>query len=80
MEETKKIVFEEDYVPDCLNDEEEVYRLKEALNKLNGVQKQIFLNYCEIGTYAGTARYYGVSVPTIKKYVGEIRNKIFQNL
>lgn len=80
MEEKKIPIYEEDYIPNELSDTEEVYRLKESVSKLTGVQKQIFLHYCEIGTYAGTARYYGVSVPTIHKYIDEIRRKIFQNL
>ena len=63
-----------------MTDDEELYRLKEAISKLNTVQRMIFITYTELGTYAETARYYKVSVPTIKKYLAEIRTKIFENL
>lgn len=70
----------EEYQPKIMDDDEEIYALKEAISRLNTIQRQIFLTYTELGTYAATAREYGVSVPTIKHYLNEIRKKIFENL
>lgn len=70
----------EEYQPKIMDDDEEIYALKEAISRLNTIQRQIFLTYTELGTYAATAREYGVSVPTMKKYLVEIRKKIFENL
>lgn len=75
----KKVMMEE-YQPKIMDDDEEIYALKEAISRLNTIQRQIFLTYTELGTYAATAREYGVSVPTMKKYLAEIRKKIFENL
>lgn len=75
----KKVMMEE-YQPKIMDDDEEIYALKEAISRLNTIQRQIFLTYTELGTYAATAREYGVSVPTIKRYLNEIRKKIFENL
>lgn len=70
----------EEYQPKIMDDDEEIYALKEAISRLPTIQRQIFLTYTELGTYAATAREYGVSVPTIKRYLNEIRKKIFENL
>ena len=70
----------EEYQPKIMDDDEEIYALKEAISRLNTIQRQIFLTYTELGNYTATAREYGVSVPTMKKYLAEIRKKIFENL
>lgn len=71
--------LEEDYrITD--DDDDEMVLLKNAVFTLNSIQRKIWLTYTEIGTYAGTAKEYGVSVPTIKKYIKEIREKIFENI
>lgn len=71
--------LEEDYrVTD--EDDDEMMLIKNAVFALPTVQRKIWLVYTEIGTYSGTAKEYGVSVPTIKKYLKEIREKIFENI
>lgn len=70
----------EEYQPKIMDDDEEIYTLKDAISRLPTIQRQIFLTYVELQTYAATAREYGVSVPTMKKYLAEIRKKIFENL
>lgn len=71
--------LEEDYkITD--EDDDEMMLIKNAVFALPTVQRKIWLTYTEIGTYAGTAKEYGVSVPTIKKYLKEIREKIFENI
>lgn len=67
-------------MPTAMTDTDEIYQLKTAVQKLNTVQKKIFLTYSELGTYTETAKKYGVSTPTIKKYINEIRSKIFKNI
>lgn len=76
----EKIVFEEDYKPNPDIDDDDMLHIKTAVSKLNSVQRLIFLAYCEIGTYRGLARLYGVSTPTAKKYIEQIREIIFNNL
>ena len=78
MEEKTRMM--EEYQPKIMDDDEEIYALKDAISRLPTIQRQIFLTYTELGTYAATAREYGVSVPTMKKYLAEIRKKIFENL
>lgn len=79
-----KKIFEEDYITPNENDDDEMLLIKEAISKLNGVQKKIYLSYVENGTYTATAQEFGVSIPTIKTYInninGIIRNYIFDNI
>ena len=79
MKEEKKMIDDE-YREDPLQDDDHIYHIKEAVSKLNTIQRQIFLTYTELGTYTETARHYKVSVPTMRKYIQEIREKIFNNL
>lgn len=79
-----KKIFEEDYITPSVEDDDEMLLIKEAISKLNGVQKKIYLSYVENGTYTATAQEFGVSIPTIKTYInninGIIRNYIFDNI
>lgn len=79
-----KKIFEEDYITPSVEDDDEMLLVKEAISKLNGVQKKIYLSYVENGTYTATAQEFGVSIPTIKTYInninGIIRNYIFDNI
>lgn len=79
-----KKIFEEDYITPSVEDDDEMLLVKEAISKLNGVQKKIYLSYVENGTYTATAQEFGVSIPTIKAYIndinGIIRNYIFDNI
>lgn len=70
-----------EYEPNEFEDDDKMLHIKEAVwNGLNTIQKKIFLTYCEIGTYAGTAREFGVCVPTVKKYLKHIKTLIYDRL
>lgn len=80
----KKKIFEEDYITPNVEDDDEMLLIKEAITKLNGVQRKIYLSYVVNGTYTATAQEFGVSIPTIKTYInninGIIRDYIFDNI
>ena len=61
-------------------DDDRMKRIKDALQSLKPVERKIFLTYVESGTYSETARQYNVSVPTAKKYLIEIKNKILNKI
>lgn len=69
--------IKEDYL---INDEDDdrIYDIKMALTMLTPVERKIFLTYTELGSYSATAREFSVSSPTIKSYILDIKNKIFQ--
>lgn len=77
-------IFEEDYITPSVEDDDEMLLIKEAITKLNGVQRKIYLSYVVNGTYTATAQEFGVSIPTIKTYInninGIIRDYIFDNI
>lgn len=66
----------DEYKPDTLEDDDLLYTLKEAIQSLRPVERKIFLTYTELGTYTQAAKTFHVSVPTIRKYLAEIREKI----
>ncbi len=76
----EEIVYYPDYEPNTDKDDDKMLHIKEAVDSLNSLQKKIFLTYCELGSYAALARYYKVSKPTAKKYIQQIRDKIYDNL
>lgn len=76
----EEIVYYPDYEPNTDKDDDKMLHIKEAVDSLNTLQKKIFLTYCELGSYAALARYYKVSKPTAKKYIQQIRDKIYDNL
>lgn len=68
--------IERDYKPDGTEDDL-MLEIKEALFKeLTEVERKILLYYCEIGSYAGVARIWGSSPPTVKKRIIEIIDKL----
>lgn len=71
--------WKDEYLP-TIDDDDKMFHIKEVVNSLNTVQKKIFLTYCEIGTYAGTAREFGVCIPTVKKYIKHIKQLIYDRL
>ena len=77
-------IIDEDYTVVTDEDDDEMLLIKEAISKLNGVQRKIYLSYVENGTYTATAEEFGVSIPTIKTYInninGIIREYIFDNI
>lgn len=63
-----------------IDDDDMMYRLKSAIQALRPVERKIFLTYVESGTYSETARQFNVSVPTAKRYVVEVKNKILSKI
>lgn len=74
------LVYFPDYEPDKEKDDDHMLHIKEAVDALPYLEKKIFLTYTELGSYAALAREYGVSKPTAKKYIEQIREKIYNNL
>lgn len=78
MEETKKIreitqeMIEEEYMAHLETDDDELYWTKEAISKMSKLQRKIYVTYLECGSYAGAAKVFQVSVPTLKKYVNNL--------
>lgn len=69
-----------DYEPNRDIDDDEMLHIKEAVDKLPYLDKKVFLQYTELGTYTALAKLYGVSAPTAKMYINRIREKIYDNL
>ena len=72
--------WKEEYEPNYLEDDDEMLHIKEAINKLNSIQKKLFLCYVELGSYAAVAREFNVCTITAKKYIKDIKEKIYNNL
>lgn len=72
-------LIKEDYMPND-NDDDEIRKIKEALLTLNGLELKIWLTYAELGSYAAVGREYGVSTPTARTYLRQIRDKIMDRL
>lgn len=70
-------LIEEEYLIHNEDEDDELYLMKEALKyALNPLERKIFITYTELGTYADTAKAFNVSIPTVSKYVGGLRQKI----
>lgn len=59
-----------------LEDDDEMAAIKNALQTLTDVEKIIWFNYVELGSYAKAAKAFKVSPPTMKSYIEQIRKKI----
>lgn len=78
MKELKKIM--EDYQPDYSiwsNDNEQMTKLKEAVQQLDDADRIIFVLYAETGSLREVGKILGVSHTTVFKTIKEIRAKIF---
>ena len=69
-------MIEEEYLEHLDSDSDELYWMKEGLKTLTPVQRKIYITWLEAGTYADAARVFGVSKPTLQKYVKNLTNKI----
>jgi len=69
-----------EYLPNDLEDDDLMFSIKDAINSLNTIQRKIWLTYVELGSYAAVGRAYGVSRPTARKYLLEIKQKIIDKL
>lgn len=72
-------IYEEEYRP-TMEDDDRMYKLKMAIRSLRPVERKIFLTYVESGTYSETARTFHVSVPTAKRYIIEIKERIIKTI
>ena len=66
------------YTTITIDDDDEMMLIKKAILELTPVQRKIFLTYVDVGTYTGAAKEFKVSVPTIKKYIGSVKEKIYE--
>ncbi len=74
MIDIKKI--EDEYRPTS-GDDDYFLTLKTAIfEELTEVERRLFITYCEIGSYAGLARFYHNSTPTARKRIKEIKAKL----
>lgn len=69
-----------EYEPNEMEDEEPIFGLKKAISALNSVQRKIFLTYVDLGSFAATAREFGVCTATAKKYIKEIKRILYAEL
>lgn len=74
------MIYDEEYTPNPLTDDDKMYHIKSSLKCLNTVQKMIFLLYAETGSFAGLARELKVSTPTAKAYINRIKSIIYECL
>lgn len=68
-----------DYAPDGTEDDE-LLAIKERVAALDTPSKNIWLLYCEHGTYTAVARLLHSSSPTVKRKVEKIRERILSNV
>lgn len=81
MSETEREMTERrmiEYLSATMEDNDEMWYIKEAVRSLNELQRKIFLQYIDCGTYTGVAKAYGVSVPCAKAYVCKVRGKVIE--
>lgn len=69
-------IYDPDYEPNRMEDDEMIFKIKQAIQELRPVERKIFLTYTEGGTYTAVAKTYNVSVPTARTYVHKIIEKI----
>ena len=66
----------EEYLPNVMTDEEEIYRLKTIINDLPEVEKVIFLAYTELRSFTELSKVLNVSRSTCFWMIKSIREKI----
>ena len=72
-------LIEDEYLEHNDNEDDEMYWLKEALkNGLNSLERKIYIAYLENETYVATAKAFKVSVPTLVKYLNNLKVKIME--
>lgn len=67
---------EAEYLPDPLQDTDEMLAVKSRLFRLSEAERRIACVYMEEGSYAGVSRFFGVSVPTARKYCQRVMEKL----
>lgn len=72
-------LLEEEYLIHNEDEDDEMYWYREALKKaLNPLERKIYITYLEMETYAATAKAFKVSIPTVSKYIGNLKSKIIE--
>ena len=66
----------EEYLPDVMEDSEEIYSLKSIIQDLPEPEKVIFLAYTELRSFTELSRVLGVSRSTCFWLIRNIRSKI----
>lgn len=67
--------IEQEYLPN-INDNDEMLSLKTKFFNLTESERRILMIYLDEETYTGTAKFFGVSAPTVKKYIKKIIEKL----
>ena len=68
----------EEYLPNVMTDEEEMYKLKTIVNHLPEVEKITFLAYVELRSFTELSKVLGVSRSTCYWIIKSIREKIIK--
>ena len=68
----------EEYLPNVMTDEEEMYKLKTIVNNLPEVEKITFLAYVELRSFTELSKVLGVSRSTCYWIIKSIREKIIK--
>lgn len=63
---------------DCTDDERN--SIINVIRSLPLPERRIFLTYAECGSYAGTARVFGVNAKTVKNYISRLKEKIINKI
>lgn len=66
----------DEYLPNVMTDEEEMYKLKTIVSNLPEVEKVIFLAYTELRSFTELSKVLGVSRSTCFWLIRNIRSKI----
>lgn len=66
----------EEYLPNVMTDEEEMFKLKTIVSNLPEVEKVIFLAYTELRSFTELSKVLGVSRSTCFWLIKSIREKI----
>lgn len=70
-------LIEEEYLTHNLDEDEEVYLMKEALKyALNPIERKIYITYLELETYSAVAKAFKVTTPTVSRYINNLKTKI----
>ena len=72
--------IEEEYTKDSINDDDEMYRLKEVIEDLDDLDRALLIMYADEGSMAKTGKKFGVSSATIYAHIKRIREIIKSKL
>lgn len=67
--------LEKEYLPDELNDSDEIYNLKLKLKQLDEVSRRILILYSDTGSLKECSKILNVSVSSLRNYLKDIKNR-----